>query len=121
MDRPLFFVIDPHGRIRPRRDARSWARWMETADRHVALEQIGRFDVSTVFLGLDHEHGMSRRAVLWETMVFERLSRRAETRWFGRYRSAQAAKRGHAEIARQVSLVARFGAGRDNLFTGPKL
>jgi hypothetical protein len=53
----------------PAADLMSWARWFETADRHVANEQIGACRVSTVFLGLDHSFG-DGSPLLFETMVF---------------------------------------------------
>ena len=47
-----------------------WARWFETADRHVAESIQGDVRVSTVFLGLDHNHSRHGPPVLFETMVF---------------------------------------------------
>lgn len=50
-----------------------WGRWMQDADRHVGLTEIGSLQISTVFLGLDHNHGLDRREkrpVLFETMIF---------------------------------------------------
>jgi hypothetical protein len=46
-----------------------WGEWMETADRHVANDWIGNTHVSTVFLGLDHQHD-DGEPLLFETMVF---------------------------------------------------
>ncbi|PYQ83171.1 MAG: hypothetical protein DMG02_34130 [Acidobacteria bacterium] len=31
----------------------TWGRWMETAERHVAVDQVRDVKVSTIFLGLD--------------------------------------------------------------------
>ncbi|MBS3648800.1 hypothetical protein KEU06_09300 [Pseudaminobacter sp. 19-2017] len=49
-----------------------WARWFETADRHVALADTQLHTVSTVFLGIDHNFSRHGRPLLFETMVFER-------------------------------------------------
>lgn len=46
-----------------------WARWFESADRRVALTRIGPFEVSTVFLGLDHSFG-DGEPLIFETMTF---------------------------------------------------
>jgi hypothetical protein len=51
------------------RDLLTWARWFETADRHVRLTEQGDVMVSTVFLGLDHSFS-GDEAILFETMVF---------------------------------------------------
>lgn len=46
-----------------------WAKWYETADRHVANDTVGDVKVSTVFLGLDHNWG-GGVPLLFETMIF---------------------------------------------------
>ena len=47
-----------------------WEQWMSKADRLVAKTQINdSIEVSTVFLGLDHNH-YGGEPVLFETMVF---------------------------------------------------
>ena len=52
-------------------DLMKWAQWFETADRRVALTEIGESRVSTVFLGIDHSFSFQKHSpVLWETMVF---------------------------------------------------
>lgn len=59
-----------------------WGRWMEAGNRVVKQTEIGRYHVSTVFLGIDHSFGLKRMLargqeqgelpslVLWETMIF---------------------------------------------------
>lgn len=47
-----------------------WARWFETADRHVANTDLGDVRISTVFLGLDHNFGPSSPPLLFETLIF---------------------------------------------------
>lgn len=49
-----------------------WARWVETADRTVAVTYLTTtIRVSTVFLGLDHSFGRPGQGpILFETMVF---------------------------------------------------
>lgn len=51
-------------------DLLEWANWYETAERHVALTQVGDKRVSTVFLGLDHRYGEGP-PLLFETMIFD--------------------------------------------------
>lgn len=52
-------------------DLMEWAYWMEKKPdpRRIAKDTNGEFDVSTIFLALDHAFG-GRPPVLWETMVF---------------------------------------------------
>ena len=50
-------------------DLLAWARWMESADRHVRDSSQDDRRVSTVFLGLDHSFG-DGPPVLFEPMVF---------------------------------------------------
>lgn len=73
MNRTLY-VLDGK---EPRR-ARSvldWMRWFANTDRTVALTSIDGLDVSTVFIGIDHEyspHGVRFHGVpmLFETAIF---------------------------------------------------
>lgn len=51
-------------------DLMTWARWMDTADRHVGLTNIGPLKVSTVFLGMDHNFFDKGPPLLFETMIF---------------------------------------------------
>ena len=51
-------------------DVVKWAKWYETANRHVGNTVIGGIKISTVFLGLDHNFGGSGPPVLWESMIF---------------------------------------------------
>jgi hypothetical protein len=51
-------------------DLMQWARWMESADRHVRDTFRDDVRVSTVFLGLDHNFCDYGPPLLFETMVF---------------------------------------------------
>jgi len=53
----------------PCNDLMEWARWFETADRHVAQDRIGEVRISTVFLGLNHRFAPGA-PLLFETMIF---------------------------------------------------
>lgn len=83
--------------------------WMETHDRHVALDKIQGVTISTVFLGLDHRftHEEDSPPILWETMIFC-----DEECWAGRfndyqrrYSSLEAAKAGHKEAVGKITYV----------------
>ena len=65
----LSYILDGHTPI-PEADIRKWGRWFATAERHVARDKIGEADVSTVFLGLDHNFTGGGSPVLFETMIF---------------------------------------------------
>lgn len=52
-------------------DAQMWAEWFEHADRRVAWTEVQPgVEVSTVFLGLDHDFTLLGPPKLFETMVF---------------------------------------------------
>jgi len=67
--RPYLFRLDGHTPV-PMTDFVEWGRWMETADRRVAQTRHGDVLISTVFLGIDHSHGLGPRPMLFETMAF---------------------------------------------------
>lgn len=47
-----------------------WARFFESEERRVALDEIHGITVSTVFLGLDHQFSENGPPLLFETMTF---------------------------------------------------
>jgi len=95
------YILNKDGNPVPERDALTWAKWYETADRQVALTPFAWGWVSTIFLGLDHSFVfvfMSDPLIyepeLWETMVFGG-SLNEEMR---HYRSREEALEGHREM-----------------------
>ena len=50
-------------------DLMTWARWLEKAECRVARETVAGSEISTVFLGLNHQWGQGP-PLLFETMVF---------------------------------------------------
>jgi len=69
---------------------REWSQWFETADRGVAEDILpGGIRVSTIFLGLDHNHAgwihgkPDTRPLIFETMIFgglhDKYQRRCST------------------------------------------
>lgn len=66
-----FWILDTDGKTPIQVDSLEWAKWYATSNRLLKKDQIGKYLVSTVFLGIDHgswpEGGLP---VLWETMIF---------------------------------------------------
>ena len=56
----------------PCKDALKWSAWFEDINKRVAKTTVGRFWVSTVFLGLDHGLSGKGLPLLFETMVFDK-------------------------------------------------
>ena len=82
----------------PADDVLEWARWFETADRHVAKLQLpDGVEVSTVFLGLDHNFA-GGTPILFETMVFGGTSNGYQER----YATWEEAEIGHARIVKEL-------------------
>jgi len=55
--------------VKPEDDLLRWAKWFETANRQVAVDEINGVTVSTVFLGIDHSWN-DQKPKLFETMIF---------------------------------------------------
>ncbi len=91
------YILNAAGEPEVAHDLLAWARWMETAERHVALDVIGDVRVSTVFLGLDHAFG-GPVPVLWETMIFGG----EHDGYCDRYVSRDDALVGHATAVRMI-------------------
>lgn len=71
----MWYYLDLDGNVQRTDDYASWMAWYErSADRRMmARHHIGRFTITTVFLGVDH--GRGEQPVLWETLVSEDVSR----------------------------------------------
>lgn len=68
--RNRYYRLDEHGNP-VACSLMEWATFFEKkAERRVALTIFGDFEISTVFLGLDHNWGEVGPPILWETMVF---------------------------------------------------
>lgn len=49
-----------------------WANQFENANaRRIGLTKVGKYEISTVFLGIDHNFRGQGEPILFETMVFE--------------------------------------------------
>lgn len=64
------YILNDKGEPVPEPDLIKWAQWFEATERHVGDERVGKFRISTVFLGLDHSYSEQGPPLLWETMVF---------------------------------------------------
>lgn len=80
------------------KDVLEWARWFETAKRHVAKDDVGKIRVSTVFLGIDHNFA-GGTPILFETMIFG--SKKHEG-YQERYCTWQEAEEGHKRALKLV-------------------
>ena len=79
---------------------REWARWLETAERHIGDDTINGKRVSTVFLGIDHNFSFSGPPLLFETMVFGDDGRGDEEE-IERYATYEEAEEGHKRIVKK--------------------
>lgn len=76
-----------------------WAEWLQQSEnREVESTIIGRYQVSTVFLGINAPGG------IYETMVFN-------TNEIQRYWTLGEAKKGHFEIVKEIEQRLRAEAG----------
>ena len=97
MNRNKYYWYDQDHNIYPV-SLDEWARRFEHDDRVLAKTDIGDTQVSTVFLGLDHNMSGEGLPILWETMVFG-----GEYGGYDlRYDTYQAAAEGHAHAVLQL-------------------
>lgn len=62
------YILDGHTPVQVL-DLYEWGEWFQSAERHVAHDFVGRVEVSTVFLGMDHGWIPNQPPVLFETLV----------------------------------------------------
>ena len=83
-------------------DTMAWAEWFEKADRIVQQTNVGKFRVSTVFLGLDYSFGDGATPLVFETMVFEGNSDNAK--FCKRYCTWDEAVIGHKDCVESLKI-----------------
>ena len=74
-----------------------WGKWMEANSRRVEFTKIGKVEISTVFLGLDHGFGHGK-VILFESMIFGGKYNGCSNR----YETVEQAKKGHATAVKKV-------------------
>jgi len=78
-------------------DLMTWGKFFEDGkNRQVAFDIIGEAQISTVFLGLDHNFGEGE-PLLFETMIFG--GKRDQEQW--RWHTWKEAKEGHQKIVEE--------------------
>lgn len=92
------YVLDENDNPVLEPDLLTWARWYETADRHVALTELDGIKISTVFLGVDHNFSTDGPPILFETMIFG--GEHDEECW--RYATLGEAQAGHDEAVLMI-------------------
>mgnify|MGYP001573561839 CR=1 FL=1 len=80
-------------------DLMTWAKWFEDINNwRVANDFIGKVQISTVFLGLDHNFSMRGEPLLFETMIFG--GKRDNEQW--RWHTWKEAEVGHKKILKKL-------------------
>jgi hypothetical protein len=65
------YVLDREGNPVRQHDDTAWAEFMKDGDaRRVAFDEAGKWTVTTVFMGIDHDVVGNGPPLLWKTMVF---------------------------------------------------
>ena len=90
------YILDGHNPV-VCPDLMKWAKWFESADRSVKETEIGDVDVSTVFMGLDHNSNSSP-PMLFQTMVFGGVLE-GQTQ---QYSTWDEAEKGHEQFVEKV-------------------
>lgn len=63
------YILKGH-KVVPCEDINEWGKWFATADRKVAQTKIGDIEISTVFLGLNHNYLNRDSPLVFETIAF---------------------------------------------------
>ncbi len=95
----MFYKLTDDHEIEPMDDAKAWAHGRTKDNVTVDRTDIGKAQVSTVFLGIDHNFSKEGPPILFETMVF------GDERWKDeqeRYCTWDEAVAGHQTMVNRV-------------------
>jgi len=100
INRPQFFLLDGKTPVACS-DVLEWAAAFDISNRRVALDDIDGIEISTVFLGLDHNYQLQGPPILFETMVFDDSEHGGSMR---RYATWDEAETGHRWVVNETRL-----------------
>ena len=124
----VFYIADENWNVTGTDDSSKYYQWFDKAERHVARDNIGGLDISTVFLGIAHPNNKiideeNDMDYLFETMLFgedELIQKVIDAsgednssllaKMFGldkpefqvRYKTVDEARKGHAKLVELV-------------------
>ena len=78
-----------------------WAEMFETQDKRVADDMVGKVRISTIFLGINHNFGISGKPILFETMGFDESG---DTLFCDRYTDWDSAVLGHQNKIKEYEI-----------------
>lgn len=80
-----------------------WAEWFGNIEnRRIARTEIDRLEISTVFLGMDHQFGLGGPPLIFETMIFCIDRSQGKDLYMERYSTWEQAIHGHDRIVQAV-------------------
>lgn len=113
------YILDKNGKAKLEKNLYAWASWMENGNRILKKTEVGKYSVSTIFLGIDYRMGDKGKPVLWETMVFRPLTKAQADRmnkdWDDAFKSIKKRSLPHDKkliAALPKSTTFRYKAGR---------
>lgn len=94
----MYYVLDDNKKAIPA-TLEEWSAMFEKNDRKIAFDVLGDYEVSTVFLGLDHNY-FGGEPLIFETMIFCKDQELDQSCW--RYSTYEQALVGHQEALNLV-------------------
>ena len=93
-----FAILNENHEVVPMDDCDKWVKSYCLMDRHVGFDHIGSYDISTVFLGINH--GFFEECIWFETMIF--LHNTFNEIYCDRYKNWDEAVAGHKKAIEYV-------------------
>ncbi|MDO8628454.1 MAG: hypothetical protein Q7R56_01740 [Nanoarchaeota archaeon] len=94
---PMFYYLTKNKLVKATTDIKKWNKAMSSMGRKVKQENIKKYHISTVFLGLDH--GFGGKPTFFETMIFGT----GESNPCRRYTTWKQAEKGHKQWAKKLT------------------
>ena len=97
------YILNDVDEVVPCNDTLAWGEFMQNNKRRIACKDYadyenGQLELSTVFLGLDHNHADSGPPILFETMLFHSEAGPLDDIGMMRYSTLEEAREGHKII-----------------------
>ena len=91
LEHNMYFMLDENRNVVPAKSFKEWGEWFHKSNRRVSRQIVApNIQVSTVFLGMNHNFTSEDPPILWETMVFIKGEGGEMSRCSGTWQDAEA-------------------------------
>jgi hypothetical protein len=97
-----WYILDKNNNVVETSDVEEWSKFFKSKRRFLFYNKNDKYEISTVFLGINYAYDDNLNQLVFESMVFEHNSRADLD--LNRYSTYEEAKLGHIELCHKYEI-----------------